>query len=61
MVAQQENSDTFMASIQINNTDIMEVLARKYVAHMKISGTEISNPFINNRFSRADQNLSEED
>ena len=50
-----------MASVHINNTDVMEVLAGKYVTHMKEMGKKISNPFMSSRFSQVDQNFSEED
>jgi len=61
VVARQGDSDTFMASVHINNTDVMEVLAGKYVTHMKEMGKKISNPFMSSRFSQVDQNFSEED
>ena len=61
VVARQGSSDTFMASVHINNTDVMEVLAEKYIEHMKGMGKEVTNPFIVNRFSQIDQNFSEED
>ena len=52
VVARQGDSDTFMASVHINNTDVMEVLAGKYVMHMKEMGKKISNPFMSSRFSQ---------
>lgn len=61
VVARIGDSDTFMASVHLNNTDIMEVLAKKFVDHMDLMGKEITNPFIIDRFSQVDQNLSEEE
>ena len=60
VVARQGDSDTFMASVHLDNTNVMEVLADKYVAHMKSIGRRISNPFLSNRFSQVDKNFSEE-
>ena len=58
VVARQGDSDTFMASVHLDNTNVMEVLADKYVAHMKSIGRRISNPFLSNRFSQVDKNFS---
>ena len=60
VVARQGDSDTFMASVHVNNTDILEVLAEKFVNHMKDMGKKVSNPFMSNRFSQIDKNFSEE-
>jgi hypothetical protein len=60
VVARQGDSDTFMASVHLDNTNVMEILADKYVAHMKSIGRRISNPFLSNRFSQIDKNFSEE-
>ena len=60
-VARQGDSDTFMASVHLDNTTIMEELAKKYVKHMKVLGKAVRNPFTSNRFSQVDQNFSEED
>lgn len=60
IVAQQGASDTFMASVHINNTDIMEVLAKKYVAHKNSMGQKVENLFLSKRFSQVDKNFSEE-
>tara|TARA_B100002019_G_scaffold290932_1_gene309790 strand:- start:5599 stop:7008 length:1410 start_codon:yes stop_codon:yes gene_type:complete len=60
VVARQVNSDTFMASVHLNNTDVMEVLAEKYIEHMKVMGKDVTNPFLVKRFSQIDQNFSEE-
>ena len=59
-VARQGDSDTFMASVHLENTTIMEELAKKYVKHMKVLGKAVSNPYTSNRFSQVDQNFSEE-
>ena len=59
VVARQGDTNTFMASVHINNTNLMEVLAEKYIEHMKGMGKDISNPFMVNRFSQIDQNFSE--
>ena len=60
VVARQGNNDTFMASVHINNTNVMEVLALKYVKHMREIGKDVSNPFSSIRFSQIDQNFSED-
>ena len=60
-VARQGDSDTFMASVHLENTTIMEELAKKYVKHMKVLGKAVRNPYTSNRFSQVDQNFSEED
>lgn len=60
VVARQGNNDTFMASVHINNTNVMEVLAVKYVNHMREIGKDVSNPFSSIRFSQIDQNFSED-
>jgi len=60
VVARQGDNETFMASVHLDNTNVMEVLADKYVAHMKGIGRQISNPFLSNRFSQIDKNFSEE-
>ena len=60
VVAQQGVSDTFMASVHIDNTTIMEELAKKYILYMKTLGKKIDNPFTSNRFSQIDQNFSED-
>ena len=60
VVARQGNNDTFMASVHINNTNVMEVLALKYVNHMRETGKDVSNPFSCIRFSQIDQNFSED-
>jgi CRP/FNR family cyclic AMP-dependent transcriptional regulator len=60
IVARQGDSDTFMASVHINNTDIMEVLAQKYVAHKNSMGQKVENLFLSKRFSQLDKNFSEE-
>ena len=60
VVARQGDSDTFMASVHVNNTDVFEVLAEKFVNHMKDMGKKVSNPFMSNRFSQIDKNFSEE-
>ena len=57
IVAQQGASDTFMASVHINNTDIMEVLAKKYVAHKNSMGQKVENLFLSKRFSQVDKNF----
>ena len=43
-VARQGDSDTFMASVHLENTTIMEELAKKYVKHMKVLGKAVRNP-----------------
>jgi CRP-like cAMP-binding protein len=60
VVARQGTNDTFMASVHINNTNVMEVLAQKYVNHMREIGKDVSNPFSSIRFSQVDQNFSED-
>jgi CRP-like cAMP-binding protein len=60
VVARQGDNDTFMASVHINNTNIMEVLALKYVNHMREIGKDVSNPFSSIRFSQIDKNFSED-
>ncbi len=60
VVAQQGDSETFMASVHINNTNLMEILAKKYVSYMNSIGKKVGNPFLSNRFSQIDQNFSEE-
>jgi len=60
VVARQGTNDTFMASVHINNTNVMEVLAQKYVNHMREIGKDVSNPFSSIRFSQIDQNFSED-
>ena len=60
VVARQGINDTFMASVHINNTNVMEVLAQKYVNHMREIGKDVSNPFSSIRFSQIDQNFSED-
>jgi len=60
VVARQGNNDTFMASVHINNTNVMEILALKYVKHMREVGKDVSNPFSSIRFSQIDQNFSED-
>ena len=55
VVAQQLNSDLFMASVEIENTNLMEKLAEKYVAHMASIGKKVINPFTDNRFSQTNQ------
>jgi len=55
VVAQQLNSDLFMASVAIENTNLMEKLAEKYVAHMASIGKKVINPFTDNRFSQTNQ------
>jgi len=61
IVARKGDSDTFMASVHIENTNVLAVLAEKYVAHMKSLGREVANPIILNRFSQVDKNISETD
>jgi hypothetical protein len=61
IVARQGDSDTFMASVHINNTNIMEVLAQKYVAHKNSMGQKVENLFLSKRFSQLDKNFSEEE
>ena len=61
IVARQGTSDTFMASVHINNTDIMEVLAKKYVDHQNSMGQKVENLFLSKRFSQLDKNFSEEE
>ena len=61
VVARQGDSDTFMASVHLDNTNVLEVLAEKFVDHMKNRGKKIINPFMSNRFSQIDQNFSEEE
>lgn len=61
VVAKQGDSDTFMASVHINNTNVMEVLAEKFVAHMRNMGRDLPNPYMSNRFSQVDQNFSDKD
>lgn len=61
VVARKGDSDMFMASVHINNTNVIEALAVKFVEHMRMSGKKIPNPFISKRFSQIDQNFSEED
>jgi CRP-like cAMP-binding protein len=60
VVARQGDSDTFMASVHVDNTNVMEVLAEKYVTYMKDMGKRVANPFLTNRFSQIDKNFSEE-
>ena len=60
VVARQGDNDTFMASVHINNTNVMEVLALKYVNHMRELGKDVSNPFSSIRFSQIDQNFSQD-
>jgi hypothetical protein len=60
VVARQGNNDIFMASVHINNTNIMEVLALKYVKYMREIGKDVSNPFSSIRFSQIDKNFSED-
>ena len=60
-MARQGTSDTFMASVHINNTDIMEVLAKKYVDHQNSMGQKVENLFLSKRFSQLDKNFSEEE
>lgn len=60
VVARQGDSDTFMASVHVDNTNVMEVLAEKYVTYMKDIGKRVANPFLTNRFSQIDKNFSEE-
>ena len=56
VVAQQLNSDLFMASIEIDNTNLMEKLAEKYVTHMNGLGKKVTNPYQRSRFSQLNQN-----
>ena len=49
-----------MASVHMDNLTIMEELAQKFVSHMKSYGKDVTNPYVDNRFSQIDQNLSEE-
>jgi len=60
LVARQGDHDTFMASVHIDNTNVMEVLSEKYVSHMKSIGRDIANPYMRNKFSQVDKNFSEE-
>jgi CRP-like cAMP-binding protein len=60
VVARQGDGDTFMASVHVDNTNVMEVLAEKYVTYMKNMGKRVANPFLTNRFSQIDKNFSEE-
>ncbi len=59
VVARRGDNDTFMASVHLDNVTIIEELARKYVLHMRRMGKVVSNPFIDNRFSQIDQNISD--
>jgi hypothetical protein len=43
-----------MASVNIDNTTLMEELAKRYVKHMKDLGSKVDNPFLTNRFSKID-------
>lgn len=54
VVARRGDSDTFMASVNIDNTTLMEELAKRYVKHMKDLGSKVDNPFLTNRFSKID-------
>ena len=57
-VARLGDNDTFMASVHIDNINLMENLAERYTKHMRGMGKKIVNPYVENRFSQLDQNLS---
>ena len=58
-VARIGDNDTFMASVHIDNINLMEKLAEKFVDHMSSLGEKVVNPYSDNRFSQIDQNLSD--
>ena len=60
VVARIGDNENYMASVHVDNTNLIENLAEKYVDHMSSIGKEVVNPFVDNRFSQIDQNLSEE-
>ena len=58
-VARIGDNDTFLASVHIDNLNLMEKLAEKFVNHMSSQGEKVVNPYSDNRFSQIDQNFSE--
>ena len=58
-VARIGDNNTFMASVHIDNINLMEKLAEKFVDHMSSQGEKVVNPYSDNRFSQIDQNFSE--
>ena len=46
IVVGQRNSQQFLASVKIENTNFMEVISARYVAEKKRMGESVQNPFL---------------